>query len=97
MSDIVDANILAMAPGKIGVFNVGTGVETPDQQIFELIARILGFCGDPNYAPVRQGEIYRICLDFSKAKSELVWEPRVPLQEGLTEAISYYKEISQRG
>lgn len=33
-----------------------------------------------------------ICLDNSKAKSELGWEPKVTLDEGLVHIIQYFRE-----
>ncbi len=33
-----------------------------------------------------------ICLDNSKAKSELGWEPKVTLDEGLVQIIQYFRE-----
>ena len=35
----------------------------------------------------------RPCLDISKAKSLLGWEPEISLEEGLKETISWYREI----
>ena len=38
---------------------------------------------DPVYAPERPGEVRRSCLDVTRAREELGWEPRVSLREGL--------------
>lgn len=35
------------------------------------------------FAPERPGEVRRSCLDVSRAKRELGWEPQVHLQDGL--------------
>lgn len=93
VSDVVTANLLAMEKGENGVYNIGTGVETSDQEIFDLLAELTGYQGNPRYALVRKGEIYRICLDYSKARKEIGWQPRFALREGLAETVSYYRSI----
>jgi len=93
VADVVMANLLAMEKGGTGIYNIGTGVETSDQEMFELLAELTGYRGSPRYAPVREGEIYRISLDCFKAQQELGWQPRFLLREGLTETVNYYRSI----
>lgn len=96
VSDVVTANLLAMEKGENGIYNVGTGVETSDQEIFNLLAGLVGYQGSPHYAPVRKGEIYRICLDCFKARKEIGWQPQFLLREGLTETVSYYQSMFRK-
>lgn len=91
--DVVMANLLAMEKGGDGIYNIGTGIETSDQEIFDTVAELTGYRGGCYYAPVRKGEIYRICLDYTKARKEIGWQPRFSLREGLKEAVSYYRSI----
>ena len=37
----------------------------------------------PRFAPERPGEVRRSCLDVTRAKLELGWEPAVELRDGL--------------
>jgi len=94
VSDVVTANLLATGKGENSIYNIGTGVETSDQEIFNLLAELTGYQGSPHYAPVRKGEIYRSCLDYSKAQKEIGWQPRFLLREGLTETVNYYRSLS---
>jgi len=32
--------------------------------------------------------------DIGRARSELGWEPRVPLREGLSKTIDYFREVT---
>jgi len=91
VSDVVAANLLAMEQGDNDIYNIGTGVETSDKEMFDTLAKMFGYSGEPRYAPVRPGEIYRICLDASKAQRELGWQARLSLKEGLLQTISYYR------
>jgi len=90
VSDIVEANILAIERGRNLICNIGTGVETSDQDIFNAIARALGYSSSPLYTSVRPGEIQRICLDWSKADRELGWRPKTTLKDGIAKTVSYF-------
>ena len=92
VSDIVEANILAIERGRNLICNIGTGVETSDQDIFDAIARALGYSSSPIYTSVRPGEIQRICLDWSKAEKELGWRPKTTLKDGIAKTVSYFKK-----
>jgi len=91
VSDVVAANLLAMERGNNAIYNIGTGVETSDREMFDTLAKVLGYSGNPLYAPVRTGEIYRIYLDATKARKELGWQARLSLKEGLAQTVSYYQ------
>jgi UDP-glucose 4-epimerase len=93
VADVVAANLLAMEKSISGVFNIGTGVETSDQEMFDLLAGLTGYKGNPHYAPVRKGEIHRICLDSGRAQKEIGWQPQFALREGLAETVNYYRSI----
>jgi UDP-glucose 4-epimerase len=93
VSDVVAANLLAMEGEGNGVYNIGTGVETSDQEIFNLLAELTGYQSNPHYASVREGEIYKICLDWSKAQKELGWQPQFLLRDGLRETVNYYQNL----
>jgi len=70
VEDVVDAILLA-AEARPGTFNIGSGVET---NLLEL-ARVLG-CGEPAFAPARDGEIRRSCADTTRARTELGFDAR---------------------
>ena len=92
VSDIVEANILAIERGRNLICNIGTGVETTDQEIFDTIARVLGYSSAPLYTSVRPGEIQRICLDWSKADQELGWRPKTTLKDGIAKTVTHFME-----
>jgi UDP-glucose 4-epimerase len=96
VSDIVKANIVALEKGKNAIYNIGTGVETSDQEIFDTLAGVLGYKGPPIYAPVRKGEVYRSALDCSKAQKELGWSPKLSLKEGIAQTAEYYRKLARQ-
>ncbi|KPJ55312.1 hypothetical protein AMJ47_00335 [Parcubacteria bacterium DG_72] len=86
ISDVVRANFLALDLAddfKDPVFNIGTGKETTLAELYRKLADILGKENKPNYLQDRKAEQIRYCLDFSKAKEVLGWEPKVSLEQGL--------------
>jgi UDP-glucose 4-epimerase len=96
VSDIVQANILALDRGKNCICNIGTGVETSDQQVFDTLADVLGYEGPPIYAPVRPGEVYRISLESSMARDELGWQPQIAFHEGIAKTAEYYRALASQ-
>ncbi len=94
VSDVTEANILALDRGKNTILNIGTEVETSDQEIFDTLADVLGYEAPPIYAPVRKGEVYRICLKCSKARQEIGWSPRLSFKEGIAGTADYYRTLA---
>jgi UDP-glucose 4-epimerase len=92
VSDVVEANRLALERGSGAVVNLGTGVGTSVNQIVHTLRALLRFEGEPIYAPARPGEINRIYLDASRARGVLGWEPRVPFVEGLERTVAWSRE-----
>ncbi len=93
VADVAAANLSAVERGRNIICNIGTGVETSDQEIFDTLAGIIGYRGGPRYGQIRKGEILRICLDCSRAERELGWRPRIPLREGLSRTVDYFRNI----
>ena len=81
VSDIVDATLAAV--DKQGLFNVGSGRETPILELHELCRRVSGTKGEPEFAPERLGEIQRSILDPVHGEEGLDWKPKLTLEEGL--------------
>lgn len=91
VSDVVDANLLAMKGQPGGVYNVGTGVGTSVNRLFQLLKEKLNYRWKPRYEPARPGEVFKISLDNSQARQELDWAPQVSLEEGLGLTLEYFR------
>jgi UDP-glucose 4-epimerase len=83
VGDVVDAFLAAAESDAEGTYNVGTGVETSVLELGALIADICERRFEPEMAPARPGEIQRIAIDSGRAASDLGWEARTPLPDGL--------------
>jgi UDP-glucose 4-epimerase len=84
VSDVVRANLLAAGSQLVGPVNIGHGQET---SVLDLLQALRDVAGDeplePRFEPERPGEVRRSCLDVTRARQELGWEPRVQLRDGL--------------
>jgi UDP-glucose 4-epimerase len=92
VGDIVDANVRALEAGSGGIFNLGTGRGLTVNRLYELLADLTGYKGTVHYAPARPGEVFRIALDASRARSSLGWEATTPLAEGLRRTVDWIRE-----
>lgn len=90
ISDVVNANIAAMDSDS-GVYNVGTGIGTNTQRLYDLITGYSGNKPELTLLPPRKGEIRSIYLDISRTKEKFNWQPEVELQEGMKKTIDYFK------
>jgi UDP-glucose 4-epimerase len=84
VGDVVAANLAAVESDAGGAFNIGTGRETSVVDLVEALREIGGRADfEPEFAPERPGEVRHIALDFTRAREELGWQPKVALREGL--------------
>ena len=89
VGDVVAANLRAAELEVGGSINIGTGVET---SVLDLVEAFRGLEGGaaffPLHAPARAGEVLRSCLDASRARELLGWEPQVALGDGLQRTLA---------
>ncbi len=91
VDDAVDALMRASEKGGGLVINIGTGIETSVQQLFDVMAKLVGFKQPAHYAPPRPGELQRSALDPGRAEIHLGWKPWTPLEEGVGRTLQFFK------
>ncbi len=89
VDDVVSG--LMAAPGKGGVFNVGSGVDTSVLELHERCRAVSGDDRPPRMEPPREGDLLRSALDVSAARRELGWRPAVELDDGLRRTWDWIK------
>lgn len=84
VSDLVALLIAAFDKRAIGIFNAGSGVSVGIADLVEQINRA-GGRQKPlrSEGRVREQEVLDTVADISKARSELEWQPRVGLSDGI--------------
>ena len=90
VGDVVEAFARALAGDVQGSYNVGTGTETDVRELHEVIARAAGSSAAAEYGPARPGEQKRSCLDASRIRAELGWEPKVELSAGIGATVEFF-------
>jgi UDP-glucose 4-epimerase len=93
VDDVVDAFVRAMEKGGGLTLNIGTGVETSVQQLYDLMAKLTTFREKADYQPARLGELQRSAVDASRAGMQLGWKPFTPLEEGLALTLEHFHAL----
>jgi UDP-glucose 4-epimerase len=91
VGDIARANLLALEHGS-GVYNLGSGVATDINTIYDELAAATGYAAPAQHGPAKLGEVRNIYLDAGRARRELGWEPAVSLREGLQRTVAFFRE-----
>jgi len=90
VANVVDANLLAAETPGIGgrVFNVGAGTRTTLNDLCAAIGKITAREFAPIHEAARAGDIVHSLADISRARSELGYEPKVGVEDGLRNLIA---------
>jgi UDP-glucose 4-epimerase len=96
VGDIVAANLLALTYPQGGTFNIGTGQETDILTVYLKLQEFLGSPLGPVHGPAKPGEQRRSVLDSTLAQTELGWQPRVSLTQGLAQTAAAFREAEGR-
>ena len=91
VSDVAEANLLAMEQGLEGAFNVGTGVATSVNRIAAALKAYCAYDGAVANAPERPGEVQRIALDARLFQQQTGWRPAVALDDGLQRTVAHFQ------
>ena len=90
VTDIAQAILVSAKSDQVGkIYNVGSGTTVSVNRL----VRLLG--GEKVHIPKRPGEPDSTFADISKIRSELTWEPQVPIEDGVAEIlkqIDYWKD-----
>lgn len=90
VSDLIDGLVALLQSEVEEPVNIGNPDERTINELAEVIIQVTGSDSEITYEelPPQDPEVRR--PDISKAKSELGWEPKVGLIEGLEDSISYF-------
>jgi len=97
VDDLADALVrLMQTPDEVtGPINLGNPVECTIEGLAEMIIALAGSSSKITYVSLPADDPRRRKPDISKAKDLLRWKPTVPLEEGLTKTIEYFRTTIQ--
>ena len=97
VDDVVDA--FARAAERAGglLLNVGTGIETSVNELYDAMASAAGRNTRPENQPARPGELARSALDPSRAAIHLGWKPWTSLEDGVNAVMRWCRDKAKAG
>jgi len=95
VDDLVEGflRLMATADEITGPINLGNPVETPVIALAQKIIELVGSRSKIEMRPLPVDDPVQRCPDISRARNLLGWEPRVPLETGLSRTIAYFDRL----
>jgi UDP-glucose 4-epimerase len=92
VEDVARANVLALEEGEApsGAYNVGTGVETSVNELYEILRETSGKDLPPTHGPAKPGEQLRSSVDPTTAGNTLGWYSKTSLGTGLEKTLAFF-------
>jgi UDP-glucose 4-epimerase len=91
VSDVVRSNVAAVGRRGFGIYNVGTGIETDVNQLFESIHRAVGCGPTATHGPAKSGEQQRSSISSTLLERELGVAVSTPLDEGIQRTADWFR------
>jgi UDP-glucuronate decarboxylase len=97
IDDLIEGIILMMntRPNFTGPVNIGNPGEFSIKELAEHIIRLTEGKSKISYSDLPQDDPKQRKPDISLAKKELLWEPKISLEDGLKETILYFKKLRE--
>ena len=92
VDDVVRANIAALYRPGFALFNVGTGVETDVNALFDHIAKAADYDAAPDHGPAMAGEQRRSSISSERLLEELSVAVDSPLAMGIPATVEWFRE-----
>jgi UDP-glucose 4-epimerase len=93
VEDAVDATLAAARQGVVGrVYNIGGGSRVSIAQVLEMIAAVSGRTPAVSLECDQKGDMRHTLADTTRARTELGFQPKVRLEDGLAAEYSWLAE-----
>jgi len=92
VDDVVRANLASLDRPGFSTYNVGTGVETDVNTLFNHIAEAANFDAAPTHGPAAAGEQRRSCISSERMLEELSVAVDTPLSDGISNTVAWFRE-----
>lgn len=95
--DVVAANLAALAGPEAAVVNIGTGTELTVVDIYKGLVDAVGWGGEEVHGLEKPGEQRRSVIDPVLAWETWGWRQQIPLEEGLSRTVRYFRQVLDGG
>ena len=92
VGDVVRANLAVIGLPGFRTYNVGTGIETDVNELFEQIRTAVGIGPPADHGPAQAGEQLRSCITSGLIESELGLRIGTPFDQGIQLTADWFKE-----
>jgi dTDP-glucose 4,6-dehydratase len=92
VSDLVEGIYRLLMSNEVEPVNIGNPTELTIREFAERINAITGNPAGMLFEPLPKDDPKQRRPDIAKARRILGWEPKVPLQKGLEETITHFRE-----
>jgi UDP-glucuronate decarboxylase len=98
VDDLIEAmfRMMRSRDGFVGPVNIGNPGEFTMLELADKILSITGGRSKIKFQPLPQDDPRQRRPDISLAKTELDWEPKVSLDDGLRETVAYFQRLVRR-
>lgn len=93
IDDLAYAHTLPLNLSGLHIYNVGTQTGSKVIEVVKKIFDILGYEVPIEDKGERKGDVQTLVASYEKIKSELDWEPKTNLDEGLRKTIEFFKTL----
>jgi dTDP-glucose 4,6-dehydratase len=91
VSDLIEGIVRLSELSVHTPVNIGNPTEFTMLQCAREVIAVTGSKSEIAFAPLPQDDPARRCPDISKARALLLWQPKVPLREGLQKSLAYFQ------
>ena len=92
VQDVVKANLLTLLDDESDIYNVGTGIETNVNELYNMLSDISGNGQEEKHGPAAAGEQMRSVITSKKIFEKFNWKPSTKLNDGLKETVEFFKK-----
>lgn len=93
VSDLIEGIYRLLMSDEVNPTNIGNPSEMTVLQFAERIKALVGSTAPIEFRPLPEDDPKIRRPDITKARTLLNWEPRVPLDEGLSKTIDYFRTV----
>lgn len=90
VGDVVKANVITLNDKNSDIYNIGTGIETDVNQLFNYLNKITNANKDEKHGPAAPGEQMRSVITSEKIFNKFGWRPTTKLEDGLKATVDFF-------